>query len=180
MSEHRYPAKSLAADYARAGIGLGLSGLPLLSVPIGSVGMWLLGSLGTLFLTFGLRTAWRHGTILALTPEDISLLRQGRVTLAWTELCQVRLAYYSTRSDRKSGWMQLTLNGERIDDGRRADVTIRVDSTIDDFPAIAARAARAAADNSLELSPATIANLAALGIAAAPDMAAPIDSVVAR
>lgn len=173
MSEHRYPPKSLTADYARAGIGLALCGLPLLSVPFGSPGMWVLTGFAALFIAFALRTWRRQGTKLVLTPQDISLSWRGRVTLAWPGLREVRLGYYSTRSDRKSGWMQLTLKGERSDEGHRGDATIRVDSTIEDFASIAARVARAAEDNKLELSPATIANFNALGIALGASESAP-------
>ena len=81
----------------------------------------------------------------------------GRRTIAWSELSDLRLRFYSTRRDRARGWMQLKL---RSPGGR-----LSVDSTLDGFDAIARRAAAAAVRNRLALGSATLANLAALGIA---------------
>jgi hypothetical protein len=68
----------------------------------------------------------------------------------------MRLAYYSTRRDRRSGWMQLDLGagGQRL----------RLDSRIDGFDRVVHHAAMVAAARCLELNEATAANLQALGI----------------
>jgi hypothetical protein len=77
-------------------------------------------------------------------------------TIAWAELDRMRLAYYSTRRDRKSGWMQLELGGS----GAR----LSLDSRIEGFGEVVRRAAEAAADRHLQLSEPTAANLESLGI----------------
>jgi hypothetical protein len=68
----------------------------------------------------------------------------------------LKLAYYSTRRDRRDGWMQLEL--------RAGASTIRFDSRIDGFNQLVERAALAAAARGVELSAATAGNLEALGI----------------
>ena len=69
----------------------------------------------------------------------------------------VKLSYFSTKSDRAGGWMQLTLQGG-------AGRTIRIDSGLEGFGEIARWAAAAAIANRVELSHATIVNFGALGI----------------
>jgi hypothetical protein len=68
----------------------------------------------------------------------------------------MKLAYYSTRRDRKSGWMQLKLAAGRS--------RLSLDSRLDGFERLVRHAALAAAGRDLELSEATAANLHALGI----------------
>jgi hypothetical protein len=75
--------------------------------------------------------------------------------LAWSELQEVKLNYYSTKRDRSQGWMQLVLRGP---EGR-----LRFDSTLDGFPEVARRAYQTARAKGLELSEASISNFAALG-----------------
>ena len=78
-------------------------------------------------------------------------------SIRWDELDGIKLAYYSTRRDRRDGWMQLEL--------RAGGSRIRLDSRIDGFAELVERAARAADARGLEPSAATAANLEALGIA---------------
>ena len=69
----------------------------------------------------------------------------------------MKLAYYSTRRDRRDGWMQLELRRRRVDDPpRQPDRRVRASWS--------SASALAAAARELELSAATIANLEALGI----------------
>ncbi|HTT79068.1 MAG TPA: hypothetical protein VMF86_05255, partial [Stellaceae bacterium] len=72
------------------------------------------------------------------------------------ELDRMKLAYYSTRRDRKSGWMQLELGARRT--------RLGLDSRIAGFDRLVRRAAAAAAARDLELSETTIANLHSLGL----------------
>lgn len=159
MSRHHYPWRSLAGDYARGGIGVMLTGLPLVAVPTGDTGRWILGSLFTLFLLFLARTALRQRTRIEIDAEGISQSRVGLCKLLWRNVDRVGLRYFSTRFDRSGGWMQLTLKGSSP---RRT--VIRVDSTIDGFVEIARAAAAAARDNGLSLSDASVANFRALGL----------------
>ena len=68
----------------------------------------------------------------------------------------MKLGYYSTRRDRKSGWMQLELGAGRA--------RLSLDSRLDGFDRLVRFATAAAAERELELSEATAANLSALGI----------------
>jgi hypothetical protein len=70
----------------------------------------------------------------------------------------MKLAYYSTRRDRKSGWMQLQLGAGRA--------RMSLDSRLDGFEQVARQAADIASERGLALSDATAANLQALGIRA--------------
>lgn len=156
MNEHRYPLRELGGDYVRAAAGLAATLGPLLFVPASPVMMWLLGGLAALFLAFGARTALRQMTVVRVDEAGITAIGPLGATIAWEELGRLALAYYSTRRDRTRGWMQLSMKGR----GR----SLRLDSTIDGFRDIAAAAARAAALRGVALTPATIGNLAALGI----------------
>jgi hypothetical protein len=157
MSIHRYPPKALVGDYVRAGFGLLLTLGPALAVPRDSAALWVLVPLALLFAVFAVRTLARHKATVELTQAGVSLSTWQRVNLDWSRLQQLRVDYYSTRGDRSGGWMQLTAKGE--------GGTIRVDSAIDEFVAIARAAADAARANGLEISEATRVNLGHLGIA---------------
>jgi hypothetical protein len=157
MSLHRYPSNALVGDYLRAGFGLLLTLGPALAVPRDSVALWVLLPLALLFAVFGFRTLARHRASVELTQDALSLASWTRATLRWSELKSMRVDYYSTRGDRSGGWMQLTVKG--------GGATIRVDSAIDEFVAIAGAAATAARANGVEISEATRANLGHLGIA---------------
>lgn len=160
MSRHRYPVSALAGDYARAAAGLALAIPPLVLVQLNAVVASIFALLAALFAVFAWRTLLRQlGTI---EMNDAEICRAGLfpVCLRWDSLDEVKLGYYATRRDGASGWMQLALRA-----GRRR---LRLDSRIEGFAAIAARAAAVARQRDLALSPATANNLAALGIAAAP------------
>jgi hypothetical protein len=79
-----------------------------------------------------------------------------RTAITWNALDRMKLAYYSTRRDRKSGWMQLQLGACRA--------RLSLDSRLDGFERLVRHAALAAAARNLPLSEATSANLQALGI----------------
>jgi len=66
------------------------------------------------------------------------------------------LAYYSTRRDRRDGWMQLEL--------RSGWTRVHLDSRIEGFTELVDEAARAARCRGLTLNAATLANLSALGV----------------
>jgi hypothetical protein len=169
-SIHRYPFRSLLPDYLRGGAGLVIGAGGLLLAPSVVHVIVIFGGLTGLFLLFTIRTALRQWTWIELTEDAISVGQPRRETLRWDQLSHVKLRYYSTRRNRTGGWMALTLasTGQRI----------AVDSNIDGFDAIAARAAHAAMANRLELDEITQTNLAALGLVPAPD--APMTSEAVR
>lgn len=166
MSVHRYPGESLTADYARGGLGLALTGAPLVALsPHWTVAL-ALGGAALLFAVFLARTLQRQLTVIELNERGIAARGPLGTAIAWPELADLRLTYFSTRRDRDKGWMHLTLKG-----GGR---TLKVESAIAGFDTIAERAAEAARANRLKLRDPTVDNLVALGVLdPAPDRSAP-------
>jgi hypothetical protein len=163
VSLHTYPLRALIGDYLRAATGLALTATPLIALDLNGVMTVLFGGLALLFLTFGLRTLLRqmsavetdeHG--VTATAPSLAGVSLGNTRIAWSDLAGVTLKYYSTRKDSKSGWMQLILKG--------AGPAIKIDSTIDGFEELAARAVAAARRQGVELGDSSAANFAALGI----------------
>lgn len=169
MSAHRYPWPALRGDYLRAGAGLALTGLPLATRPDSDIAITILAVLVALFAAFALRTVLKHAsryegdgealrrTILLPAGAPLAILGLGPRRVAWDELAELRLRFFSTRRDRTEGWMQLTLKSP----GGR----LSIESSIEGFDGIARRAAQAAARNGIALSDASAGNFAALGIA---------------
>ena len=152
----RYPARAIALDYFYAALGLAFTLVPLaLVTPLAAVTGVLIG-FAILFFVFGLRTVIRHDTFVEVSNGGVTLRSLWSFTVPWSELREVKLSYFSTRRDRHGGWMQLRLRGEKR--------TIRLDSTLDGFDKVVARAAREARARALELDPGTMQNLMALGV----------------
>ncbi len=156
MTRHAYPNSAMIGDYLRAAAGVVPVALILAIAPVGTGAGAILGGLAALFLVFGVRTALRHMTRVEISDAGLSASGPLSASIHWAELDGIKLAYYSTRRDRRDGWMQLEL--------RAGSARVRLDSRIDGFPALVERAARAAEMRGLELSAATSANLEALGI----------------
>lgn len=155
-TRHAYPASAMVGDYLRSAAGLLPVGVIFATLPVGAVAAGVLGSFAAIFAAFGLRTALRHGTSVEMTDTELQARGLWRTAIRWDELDRLRLAYYSTRRDKRSGWMQLEL-GSR---GAR----VRLDSRIEGFDQVVQRAAIVAAERGIPLNEATAANLQALGI----------------
>ncbi len=156
MSRHAYPTSAMIGDYLRAAAGFVPSAALLALAPVGVVAGTILGGLAALFALFGVRTALRHASPIEMSEAGVSASGPLGAAIRWDRLDAIKLAYYSTRRDRRDGWMQLEL--------RAGSSRIRLDSRIDGFAQLVGRAARAAAARGIELSPPTAANLQALGI----------------
>lgn len=163
MSDLRYPLAALRGDYIRAGLGLILSLAPAVTVPLASPVDYLLLPAAALFMIFGLRTWQRQQSRVVIDRQGISLFRARQVSLAWRSIRSVRLSYFSTRADRREGWMQLTLTGEDPQRGQGLR-KIRIDSSLDGFEQVARCAAVAVRMNELAVNAATRTNFGALGI----------------
>lgn len=161
MSEHRYTLRALAGDYLRsvAGLGFALAVLAALGFDAG-IAAWLLLGLAALCALLAARTALRQTTVLATDDQGLVQRHAGLPLVAtripWDDVTEVRLRFFPTNRDRSQGWMQLVLRGG----GRR----MVIDSTIDGFRDIAARALDSAVQRNLPLSVATQENLAAMGL----------------
>jgi len=156
-TRHAYPASAMVGDYLRAAAGLVPVGILFATLPVGAVAAGVLGSFAAIFGAFGLRTALRHGTSVEMTDTELRARGLRRSTIHWDELDHMRLAYYSTRRDRRSGWMQLDLSA--------GAARVRLDSRIEGFDQVVRHAAHVAAARGLGLTEATMSNLEALGIA---------------
>jgi hypothetical protein len=156
-TRHAYPASAMLGDYLRAAAGLVPVGVVFATVPVGTVAAGILGGFAAIFGVFGVRTALRHGTSLEMTDTELRARGIWRTTIRWDELDRMRLAYYSTRRDRRSGWMQLDLGA--------GAARVRLDSRIEGFDRVVRHAAEIAAARGLALNEATMSNLEALGIA---------------
>ena len=156
MSTHRYPFEALTGDYIRAGAGILVCGGPLPFLTDNTAALVILGSLTVLFAFFGWRTFVRQRTTIDTDPDAIAASGLIQTRLQWRNLQQVKLSYFSTRRDRRDGWMQLNLGS--------AEGRLRIDSNIEDFEALVRRAHDAARANELELTTATLGNFQALGI----------------
>ncbi len=172
MSAHVYPRRELAADYLRGAAGLACSlGIFLVVDPHPAVaGVALV--LAFVFALFTGRTALRQLTRFETGDQGIAARGPASTAIAWDELSDLRLRYYSTRRDREKGWMQLSLRGRR----RR----LRLESSLTGFEDVVERAARAAEANGLSLSDTTVSNLEALGIHPSADQRPERDDWIAR
>lgn len=169
MKVVRYPVKSLAADYFRAGIGLSIGLGVLASVPASPVIVLVFGGLSAIFGFFGYRTVRRHVTTISVGDADIRSQGLGTRVLAWHDLKMLKLRYYGSRRQRArgegEGFMQLTLRG--------AGASLTLESSVEGFEYIAWRAAKAARDNRVTLDQASAGNLLDIGIDADSEQPAP-------
>jgi len=156
MPVYRYPAGAIAADYARGLGGLALTGVPMwLLAPSGGFA-WVLAACMMLFLVYFARAVVRHLTRIELSETGITARGPFGGAVPWDELRSMKLSYYTTRSDRTGGWMQLDLS---------AGVgSVSVDSRLDGFADIAGVAAQQALRRAYRLDETTLLNLKALGI----------------
>jgi hypothetical protein len=152
------PASAMVGDYLRAAAGLAPTLFILATVSLGDVATVVLGGFAAIFGVFAIRTALRHGTSLEMDDNGLRTSGWRHTVIPWSELDRMKLAYYSTRRDRKSGWMQLQLGAGRA--------RMSLDSRLDGFEQVARQAADIASERGLALSDATAANLQALGIRA--------------
>jgi hypothetical protein len=155
-TRHIYPTSAMVGDYLRAAAGLVPTGAVFATTPVGAVAATVLGGFAAIFAVFGLRTVLRHGTSLELSDTELRALGVWRRTIAWAELDRMKLTYYSTRRDRRSGWMQLQLGA--------GGARVTLDSRIAGFDRLVRRAAEVAASRGIALNEATLANLEALGV----------------
>ena len=152
----RYTLGSIVAEYARSVIGLAvtLGPLALLEPPA-----WLsviLAVCAALFLVYAARSVARHSLQIVLDESGIEARGLFGVAIAWEALRSVEVNYYTTHRDGRNGWTELVV--------RSASSKIRIESTLQGFPGIAARVAREALQRDCQLDDRSRTNLAALGV----------------
>jgi hypothetical protein len=156
IHRHRYGRSALALQGAQGLAGLAFAlGLLLTAQPAGPV-IWALAAAAGLFLVYFGRAIVRSLTRIELDERSIRARGPLGAVIPWEEMRALRLNHYSTRGDRSGGWMQLDVRGARR--------SIRVDSSLNDFAALAAAAGREALRRGVQLDDRTRLNLDGLGI----------------
>src|SRR5262249_10179678 len=112
MSLHRYSIGELGGDYARGAIGLALTGLPLILLPMHWIVALGFAAAALVFLAFLARTWLRQRSVVEADEQGIVAHGPLGVRMGWTELSGFRLRYFSVRRDRQRGWMQLELRAD--------------------------------------------------------------------
>ena len=156
---YRYSAAVVVRAYARSAVGLSVTILPLLVL---QPAFWLSAVLwlgGALFLIYLARSVARHTTRIVIDEAGIRSEGLFGGSVAWDALRAVALNYYTTRSDRSQGWIELLVRGS----GR----AIRIDSSLNGFKEIAACVAHEALKRNCALDERTRAHLEVLGITSA-------------
>ncbi|MBV8132338.1 MAG: hypothetical protein JO282_07505 [Alphaproteobacteria bacterium] len=156
MTRYAYPTSAMYGDYLRAAAGFVPTAAILVIMPIGVVAATVLSGFAALFAVFGVRTILRHGTRFEMTKSALRASGLRRASITWGKLDRMTLAYYSTRRDRRDGWMQLELRSGRT--------KVKLDSRIEGFAELVDKSARTAHSCGLTLNATTLANLAALGV----------------
>jgi len=151
-----YERRPLLADFARCAAGLFFTIGPALFLNPLPVLYWIFLAAGMLFLAFGVKTAQKWVTKVAVTADTLTVTAPFRASLAWKDLKSAKLRFYATRRKSRKGWMQLTLK-----DGRSRIV---LDSALADFDLVAKYAARWILENGIELDIPSRENFLALGI----------------
>lgn len=156
MSEHRYPTPILIGDYIRAIIGTILCGVPAVMIPPHPIATSLLVFLTVVFVVYGLRTVLRQKTLISSDETGLGVDGFKQWSLAWAEITSLRLAFFPTRRSKGDGLTELTLQA--------GDRRLKIDSNIEGFLDIAARAYGEARARDLDLSRATLRNFQILDI----------------
>ena len=166
MSVHRYAARAIRGDLLRAVVGFVLTAVPCAVTSESPIATGIFGLLASLFFAFGVRSYIRRFALVLVTEDGVVSCPLGegspqipgfrRISLAWRDVQTMRLRFFSTKRDRSEGWMEL-----RLADGKDR---LTIDSTIEGFETVVARAALAAEQGGVALDDTTLANLGSLRI----------------
>lgn len=140
-------AKGLTGALGSAGVIIFLRPTPYLGWPIGIVGVLF-------FMYFSQQLSRRY---LRLHLDDTGLIHDlpgFHKSIRWPELSDLRLNYYPQSKGASQGTLVLILK-----DGSSR---IKIDSSLDHFPTVLSRAAKAARDAGIDLHPTTAENLSSL------------------
>ena len=152
---YRYPFSAVFAEVAQGATGFALTvGVLRFAEPAGPL-IWVLAAAAGLFLVYFARAVVRYLTRFELDERGVRALGPLAMDIAWPDLRGLRLDHYTTRSDRSGGWMQLVVRGARG--------SMRIDSSLTGFDALAIALAEQARRRDCPLDANTRANYRALG-----------------
>jgi len=154
MNPHGYPAIVIVGDLVRACLGIAASAGPVLFLSLNPWFAAVLLSLTALFVYFALLTVARSRTKIEFDEQGVAVLTPWARRIDWCQLDALRLNYYRAGSRSEQSWMQLVMKS-----GRR---TIKVDSRLSGFEALALHAEKAARENKLPLDDTTMINMRSL------------------
>ena len=153
---YRYSRAAVAGAYARSAVGLAFTLGPLVSLePAPSLSAVLVVG-AALFLVYLAKSIALHTAEIVVDARGIRTQGLFAADIAWDALRTVALNYYTTRSDRSQGWIELVVRGRRG--------TIRVQSVLQGFDEIVAFAVREAEARNCAFTDRTRTHLAMLGI----------------
>ena len=162
MQVFKYNKKGLVFDMMRATLGL-IIVLPALFLNQGNIYINIvLGSLSLLFFSFAIYICIRAQIRFILHSDHLQVrngLLQIEKAVFFRDINKVALHYYSTRKDKKNGWLQLNI--------RYKNKKLRIDSQINDFSDLVETIIEKMPDDQkaqLELDDTTIDNLQSMGI----------------
>lgn len=153
---YRHRPAEIARAYARCAIGLGATLVPLAVLQPAAPLTAVLVAVAGLFLVYLARSIAAATRTIVLDAHGIRTEGLFAASVPWEAVQAVRLDYYTTRNDRSGGWIELVVRGPRR--------SIRIDSRLEGFAAIAERAAREALTRGRALDERTRTHLAVLGI----------------
>lgn len=157
MSQYAYQKNSLTADYLRGGLGFAVTAFPVAFAPMLGTFQIIFALISLVFAGFIVKTWLRAQTRIEVLPEGIRALGPLGKAIAWPDLAEMELRYYSTQKDKAKGWMHLILKD-------RNGTKITIESTLDGFDTVLEHAAAAAGRNGVALNQTTTDNLAAAGV----------------
>lgn len=141
--------KGFAGAAASAAIIIFLEPTPYLGWPIAVIGLFF-------FMYFGQQLSRRY---LSLRLDETGLIHElpgFRKAIRWSELSDLRLNFYPSSKGASKGTLVLIL--------KNSGSQIKLDSSLDHFPTVLSRAAKAARDSGITLNPTTAENFGSLGL----------------
>lgn len=153
----RYPRGLLRWEIIKASAGIVVCvGTDWLLRPSPWIG-WPLAIVAGLFAWYLYQQSMRMALSYTVDDTGVTRIQRGRRTpLRWSELSDMRLNYYPNGRKAHTGVLVVVLRNGK---GR-----FKVDSSLDQFPALLYRSAQAARERNLELHPTTQANLQQLDL----------------
>jgi hypothetical protein len=120
-----YPPAYFIRAYFRAVTGLAGALGAWYAIPASGTVSLVCGVVAGAFALYAVQIRLRQLSAVRWDGEGVHLEGPLPRSLQWSELREVRLAYYSTRRDGENGWMQLKIRGK--------SGVLRVDSDADGF-----------------------------------------------
>ncbi len=156
--EARYPPGQLRTEMIKAGTGVAICLGFVAAVRPAAWLAWVLAALAAMFAVYLWQQVLRTTVRLRLDESGVTrrMAGSGNRAIAWRALDDFRLNFYPHGRRARQGTLAVVL--------RQGGLRIKADSSLDHFPTLLERGARAARENRLALHPTTAANLEQLDL----------------